>query len=345
MVVASAAALCRRVSTPSSGCVTPRWCCSPDVDDRLPTTRRSSGRRRLHPRRIRRSSTANSASAAASWTSSRRARRSRSALEFIGDTIEIAAPLRRRRRSGRSRRSTRSCIVPLRDVLPEGGGAPQGADDVGVEAVDRAGTILDYAVAAGARLFVVEHADVVAHGEAIDASLASSHAEATRRGRRVLPPEAIAVPWSELANALATATRLESLAVDEADRPVRAIACQRVTRHHGRVDRLGRRAAQVARSRRDDAVRRRIRRPRRAHDRAAARIRRFWRCRSTRAEDARAAAVLVTTGAIYRAASASPDAALHAGRRDRRLRREEPARRTSAGGSAAPRRSSPTSAT
>ncbi len=156
-------------------------------------------------------------------------------VEFLGDTIETL-----RRYDAQTQRSVETIdqvlLLPLRDVLPEGGGAPQGADDVGVEAVDRAGTILDYAVAAGARLFVVEHADVIAHGEAIDASLASSHAEATRRGRRVLPPEAIAVPWSELANALATATRLDLLAVDEADRPVRAIACQSVARHHGRVD-------------------------------------------------------------------------------------------------------------
>jgi len=36
-------------------------------------------------------------------------------------------------------------------VLPEaGGGAAQGADDVGVEVVDRGGSILDYANEAGA---------------------------------------------------------------------------------------------------------------------------------------------------------------------------------------------------
>ena len=157
-------------------------------------------------------------------------------VEFLGDTIETL-----RRYDAQTQRSIETIdhvlLLPLRDVLPEaGGGAAQGADDVGVEAVDRGGSILDYATDAGARLFVVEHADVIQHGEALEASLASSYAEATRRGRRVLAPEAIAVPWNELADALATATRLDRLAVDEADRPVRAIACQSVTRHHGRVD-------------------------------------------------------------------------------------------------------------
>ena len=157
-------------------------------------------------------------------------------VEFLGDTIETL-----RRYDAQTQRSIETIdhvlLLPLRDVLPEaGGGAAQGADDVGVEVVDRGGSILDYANEAGARLFVVEHADVVQHGEALDASLASSYAEATRRGRRVLAPEVIAVPWNELAAVLATATRLDRLAVDEADRPVRAIACQSVTRHHGRVD-------------------------------------------------------------------------------------------------------------
>ena len=122
-------------------------------------------------------------------------------------------------------------------MLPEaGGGAAQGADDVGVEAVDRGGSILDYATDAGARLFVVEHGDVIEHGEALDASLASSYAEATRRGRRVLAPEAIAVPWNELATRWRRRHGSIGSRSTHADRPVRAIACQSVTRHHGRVD-------------------------------------------------------------------------------------------------------------
>jgi transcription-repair coupling factor (superfamily II helicase) len=157
-------------------------------------------------------------------------------VEFLGDTIETL-----RRYDAQTQRSIETIdhvlLLPLRDVLPEaGGGGTQGADDTGVEMVDRAGTILGYAADAGARLFVVEHGDVVGHGEAQAASWASSYAEATRRGRRVLPPDAIAVPWAELVTALAPATRLDQLPVDEADRPVRAIACQSVSRHHGRVD-------------------------------------------------------------------------------------------------------------
>ena len=157
-------------------------------------------------------------------------------VEFLGDTIETL-----RRYDAQTQRSVETIdqvlLLPLRDVLPEtGGGSVQGADDVGGIAVDRGGTILDYAKEAGARLFVVEHGDVVAHGEALEASLAASHAEATRRGRRVLPPAAITVPWNELAAGLAPATRLDLLAVDVADRPVRTINCQSVSRHHGRVD-------------------------------------------------------------------------------------------------------------
>ena len=156
-------------------------------------------------------------------------------VEFLGDTIETM-----RRYDAQTQRSVETVdhvlLLPLRDVLPEaGGGAGQGTDDIG-ERVDRDGSILDYAAEAGARVFVVEHGDVVQHGEAQDASLASSHAEATRRGRRVLSPETIAVPWSELGESLAAATRLDLLAVDAADRPVREIACQSVARHHGRVD-------------------------------------------------------------------------------------------------------------
>ena len=83
-------------------------------------------------------------------------------VEFLGDTIETL-----RRYDAQTQRSIETIdhvlLLPLRDVLPEaGGGAAQGADDVGVEAVDRGGSILDYANDAGARLFVVEHADVIA---------------------------------------------------------------------------------------------------------------------------------------------------------------------------------------
>jgi transcription-repair coupling factor (superfamily II helicase) len=158
-------------------------------------------------------------------------------VEFLGDTIETM-----RRYDAQTQRSIETIdhvlLLPLRDVLPEraGGAAAQGADDVGVETLDRDGTVLGFAAEAGARVFVVEHVDVEKHGEALDASLAASHAEATRRGRRVLEPAALVVPWTELESALAKATRLDRLEVDETDRPVRTIACQSVSRHHGRVD-------------------------------------------------------------------------------------------------------------
>ncbi len=157
-------------------------------------------------------------------------------VEFLGDTIETL-----RRYDAQTQRSVETIdqvlLLPLRDVLPESGGrGAQGADDIGAETVDRGGTLLGYAAEAGARLFVVEHGDVIEHGEALDASLAAGYAEATRRGRRVLEPAVLAVPWAELAAALGAATRLDRLAVDTPNRPVREIASQSVSRHHGRVD-------------------------------------------------------------------------------------------------------------
>ena len=158
-------------------------------------------------------------------------------VEFLGDTIETM-----RRYDAQTQRSVETIdqvlLLPLRDVLPDapGGAAAQGADDVGGETLDRSGTVLGFAAEAGARLFVVERVDVDKHGEALDAALAASHAEATRRGRRVLAPAALVVPWDELSAALAQATRLDRLAVDAAEGPVRTIACQSVSRHHNRVD-------------------------------------------------------------------------------------------------------------
>jgi transcription-repair coupling factor (superfamily II helicase) len=155
-------------------------------------------------------------------------------VEFLGDTIETL-----RRYDAQTQRSIETIdqvqLVPLRDVLPVRGQPDEGGDGA-PERLDRDGTVLGYAAEAGARLFVVEHADVEKHGEALDASLAGSYAEAVRRGRRVPEPAAIAVPWGELAASLARGTRLDQLAVEAADRPTRAINCQSVSRHHGRVD-------------------------------------------------------------------------------------------------------------
>jgi transcription-repair coupling factor (superfamily II helicase) len=153
-------------------------------------------------------------------------------IEFLGDTIETM-----RRYDAQTQRSIETIdhvlLVPLRDVLPEAGTA---AEAGGPERLDRQATILGYAADAGARVFVVEHADVVSHGETLEASIAASHAEAERRGRRVPAPAELMVPWAELERALAAATRLDRLAVDASGHPVRDVACQSVSRHHGRVD-------------------------------------------------------------------------------------------------------------
>jgi transcription-repair coupling factor (superfamily II helicase) len=153
-------------------------------------------------------------------------------IEFLGDTIETM-----RRYDAQTQRSVETIdhvlLVPLRDVLPL---ATAAGGDGGPEVLDREGTILGYAVDAGARVFVVEHVDVVKHGETLEASIAASHAEAERRGRRVPAPAALMVPWAQIDAALTSATRLDRLAVDATDRPVRDVACQSVSRHHGRVD-------------------------------------------------------------------------------------------------------------
>jgi len=149
-------------------------------------------------------------------------------IEFLGDTIETL-----RRYDAQTQRSVETIdqvlLLPLRDVLPEAGAG-------GGDLLDRSGTILGYAADAGARIFAVEYADIEKLGETLDGALAAGHAEATRRGRRVPDPGEIAVSWPELEAALAHAVRLEQLGVDAGDRPSRAVACQSVARHHGRVD-------------------------------------------------------------------------------------------------------------
>ena len=278
----------RRASAASSGCATPRVVLQSGRRRRPGDARRIGSSTPASPAPIRSISTASSASAAASSTSSRRARRSRSA------SSSSATPSRRcaattRRRSARSRPIDQVLLLPLRDVLPEaGGGGAQGADDVGVETVDRGGTILDYAAEAGARLFVVEHGDVVEHGEALDASLAASYAEATRRGRRVLRARGDRGAVERAGGGAGGGDPARSAGRrHRRSRRSATIACQSVSRHHGRVDQWVARAAQGARGRRDHAVRRRIGRPRRAHHRAAARVRRAGAAGRRRRGDAR----------------------------------------------------------
>ena len=280
-------------------------------------------------------STASSPSAAASSTSSRPARRSRSAS---------SSSATRSRRCARYDPPTQRSIapidqvqiVPLRDVAAERRRGATIRRTIAAASCSTAdGTVLDYA-AERRRARVRRRARRRQRRTARRStpSLAASHA----RGRAPRPAGVRAGgDRGALGRARGRAgARDAPRSARGRRRPIgstRTIALPaRQREHHGRVDRLGRRDRQAARARRDDAVRRRDGRPRRAHDRAAEGVRRprgAGRARRGRAH----AAVLVTVGALSRGFRLA-DAGLQIYRRGRRLRGGRAARRSGRRGSA-----------
>jgi transcription-repair coupling factor (superfamily II helicase) len=190
-------------------------------------------------------------------------------LEFLGDTIESI-----RRYDPASQRSVETLqhatVTPLREVLPDiTAPATSAPESSGREELDRSASILDYLVAPHrVRLLVSEAEDVTRHGTEQEASLLASYDDARARSERVAvpAPTELTIAWDEIAQALASAMRLEQLALEsegpdsaeppdashdgtahpgasdappphvaQPPSPITHIACQPARQFHGRV--------------------------------------------------------------------------------------------------------------
>ncbi|MPY87379.1 MAG: transcription-repair coupling factor [Luteitalea sp.] len=153
-------------------------------------------------------------------------------LEFVGDTIEsIRAFDPATQRSVATLAHVR--ILPLTERVSE-------SQD------DRSASLFDYGTRADARLFVSEWTDLDRLGQARADGIASSYRDASARGERVPPVDRVAFSWGEIVERLASATRLETLGLDEPDTTssqrgdptagaLRHVYCQPSVHFHGRV--------------------------------------------------------------------------------------------------------------
>jgi transcription-repair coupling factor (superfamily II helicase) len=136
-------------------------------------------------------------------------------LEFVGDTIESI-----RRYDPASQRSVETVqhayVIPLRELLPD----ITAPDAEGRELLDRSSSILDYLKPAASprgqavRVIVSETEDVTKHGVELEASVRASYEDARVRNGQVLPPDELILAWDDIEQTLASATRLEQLALE-----------------------------------------------------------------------------------------------------------------------------------
>ena len=146
-------------------------------------------------------------------------------LEFVGDMVETL-----RRFDPTTQRSTapvdQVSIVPVRERFEDG------TDPL---------TILDFLAAAHAvRVLVSEHEQVEQQARKVREQLERSYHDAGVRGHvAALPPDDAFVAWEALEGRLNTAHRLEELAIDESDdavaQRVRHVACQPALEFRGRA--------------------------------------------------------------------------------------------------------------
>jgi transcription-repair coupling factor (superfamily II helicase) len=150
-------------------------------------------------------------------------------LEFIGDIIESV-----RRYDASTQRSLgaldRVSLTPQRELLPE-----EGADDS--SRVDRRGTIIDYARAAGAATMVFEPDDVLEQARRLEQQWRASAEDQERRGRGAPSYGAIAIDEATIAGWLAGARRVSELAIEpDADAAgADHAACVPALAYHGRI--------------------------------------------------------------------------------------------------------------
>ena len=177
-------------------------------------------------------------------------------LEFIGDTIESM-----RRYDPATQRSIQTIdqiiVVPLQEVLArpvsraasEVGGSDAGLDEgvrwPALPELDRSATVSDYFNLAGeSRIIVSEPDEVEAHAVALAAQLRQSYDEAIDRKEHPLSPSDLFADWHALETRFDQATRLVTLGVDddaeapEAHAPAPPsvhVRCQPAVALHGRV--------------------------------------------------------------------------------------------------------------
>ena len=180
-------------------------------------------------------------------------------LEFIGDTIESM-----RRYDPATQRSIqtidRISVVPLQEVLARpasrstaatNGRSNTGqAGDAGREPAfaepDRSATVSDYFNLVGeSRIIVSEPDEVEAHGVALDEQLRQSYDEAIARKEHPLSPSELFADWRAIEARFDHATRLVALGVDDATEPLQGnpvatsrsvhVRCQPAVPLHGRV--------------------------------------------------------------------------------------------------------------
>ena len=224
-------------------------------------------------------------------------------LEFVGDTIESI-----RAYDPATQRSTTSLdqasIEPLQELLGEG-------DDP-----DRSATVFDYLWAGGRPTVIVSEPDEVrAQGEKLTAQIQASHDEAVAKGLKVPPPSALVISWEEASAWLDGASALETLSIGPStgsgQGPVAAgvhIACQPAIEFAGRVPEW---VAEIRRGReRGDTIVFLANSPGRA-ERTIEMLRDYdiFAAPIEQAEDVRTASVLVGVGRLSRGFRL-PDAAL-----------------------------------
>ena len=136
---------------------------------------------------------------------------------------------------------------------------------------DRSATAFDYLWSGGRPTVLVSEPDEVrAQGEKLTQQIHASHDEALGKGQHVPPPSELVVGWDEAASWLDGATALETLSLDECARTSFVSAGARVLRP---CPGLGGRDPPRPRGRGHDCLHRQLGGARRAHDRAARRLR------------------------------------------------------------------------
>ena len=231
-------------------------------------------------------------------------------LEFIGDTIESI-----RRYDPATQRSVESIdqisIVPLQDVLARASTHRQAPDRPGPDRattteLDRSATVLDYLrIATESRIIVSERDEVEAHAVKVVDQLRQSYQDSLGRKERAPAPPELFADWADVAQRLDQGTHLAALGLDAAadapadrsPRPSAPVRCQPAPAMHGRLaDWVG-----EIRKRRDEgettlfvaATAGRA-------ERTIELLKEYevFAVTVDRAEDARYAAVLVSTGAL-----------------------------------------------
>ena len=150
-------------------------------------------------------------------------------LEFVGDTVESI-----RRYDAATQRSLepldRINVIPQRELLPD----PNVSDDP--DALDRTGSVIDYARAASAFILAFELDDIRDQATKLEEQWQASERDLQERGRNVPAYDAMAARWTELGRWLGRARRLTELAIDdESAGGTSHIACEPSLAYHGRI--------------------------------------------------------------------------------------------------------------